>query len=247
MDLREVGYDDRDWINLAQDRDRWRAYDIHWNASPFHLQHGTQLDNGSWPHVSEVTMPWYADNNVHRLDWPARSPDLNLIEHLWDELDRRFRSREMRSTSIVQLTAMLQEKWRRMPVDILHKLVESMPDRVAAVIATRGGTRGSKGAKTVPKYFLVDSVIAKLHLVQLPRFLRESLSSVRPVYVIDVYKLTPSNGPKERSRRARDLTVASDNLSAIEFRPGDFFFNVEPVIRNEATHRKIVFRVGILA
>ncbi|KAJ4426700.1 hypothetical protein ANN_26498 [Periplaneta americana] len=69
----------------------------------------------------------------------------------------------------------------------------------------------------------------------------------RPAYVIDVYKLTPSNGPKERSRRARDLTVASDNLSAIEFRPGDFFFNVEPVIRNEATHRKIVFRVGILA
>ncbi|KAJ4435805.1 hypothetical protein ANN_18424 [Periplaneta americana] len=26
MDLREVGYGDRDWINLAQDRDRWRAY-----------------------------------------------------------------------------------------------------------------------------------------------------------------------------------------------------------------------------
>ncbi|KAJ4439065.1 hypothetical protein ANN_15021 [Periplaneta americana] len=28
MDLREVGYDDRDWLNLAQDRDRWRAYAI---------------------------------------------------------------------------------------------------------------------------------------------------------------------------------------------------------------------------
>ncbi|KAJ4445898.1 hypothetical protein ANN_12584 [Periplaneta americana] len=26
MDLREVGYDDRDWIDLAQDRDLWRAY-----------------------------------------------------------------------------------------------------------------------------------------------------------------------------------------------------------------------------
>ncbi|KAJ4447230.1 hypothetical protein ANN_09234 [Periplaneta americana] len=26
MDLREVGYDDRDCINLAQDRDQWRAY-----------------------------------------------------------------------------------------------------------------------------------------------------------------------------------------------------------------------------
>ncbi|KAJ4430041.1 hypothetical protein ANN_22249 [Periplaneta americana] len=26
MDLREVGYDGRDWINLARDRDQWRAY-----------------------------------------------------------------------------------------------------------------------------------------------------------------------------------------------------------------------------
>ncbi|KAJ4445482.1 hypothetical protein ANN_07290 [Periplaneta americana] len=26
VNLREVGYDGRDWINLAQDRDRWRAY-----------------------------------------------------------------------------------------------------------------------------------------------------------------------------------------------------------------------------
>ncbi|KAJ4448137.1 hypothetical protein ANN_10149 [Periplaneta americana] len=26
LDLREVGYDCRDWINAAQDRDRWRAY-----------------------------------------------------------------------------------------------------------------------------------------------------------------------------------------------------------------------------
>jgi hypothetical protein len=26
MDLREVEWDGRDWIDLAQDRDRWRAY-----------------------------------------------------------------------------------------------------------------------------------------------------------------------------------------------------------------------------
>ncbi|KAJ4445683.1 hypothetical protein ANN_12368 [Periplaneta americana] len=26
MDLRKVGYDDREWINLTQDRDQWRAY-----------------------------------------------------------------------------------------------------------------------------------------------------------------------------------------------------------------------------
>ena len=26
MDLRKVGYDARDWMNLAQDRDQWQAY-----------------------------------------------------------------------------------------------------------------------------------------------------------------------------------------------------------------------------
>jgi hypothetical protein len=26
IDLREVGWDGRDWIDLAQDRDRWRAH-----------------------------------------------------------------------------------------------------------------------------------------------------------------------------------------------------------------------------
>jgi hypothetical protein len=25
MDLREIGWDDMDWIDLTQDRDRWRA------------------------------------------------------------------------------------------------------------------------------------------------------------------------------------------------------------------------------
>jgi hypothetical protein len=25
MDLGEIGWDDRDWIELAQDRDQWRA------------------------------------------------------------------------------------------------------------------------------------------------------------------------------------------------------------------------------
>ncbi|KAJ4433904.1 hypothetical protein ANN_16217 [Periplaneta americana] len=32
MDLREVGYDDRDWINLSQDRDQWRAYIISYDS-----------------------------------------------------------------------------------------------------------------------------------------------------------------------------------------------------------------------
>jgi hypothetical protein len=36
------------------------------------------------------------------------------------------------------------------------------------------------------------------------QFLLELLSSARPVYVVDVYKLPPSNGPKGRNCRVQD-------------------------------------------
>ncbi|GFQ82336.1 hypothetical protein TNCT_252991 [Trichonephila clavata] len=35
----------------------------------------------------EFTMDWYGDNRVNRTDCLAKSPDLNLIENLCDELD----------------------------------------------------------------------------------------------------------------------------------------------------------------
>jgi hypothetical protein len=34
MDLREVGWDGMDWIDLAQDRDQWRALVEHGNEPP---------------------------------------------------------------------------------------------------------------------------------------------------------------------------------------------------------------------
>ncbi|KAJ8874199.1 hypothetical protein PR048_025041 [Dryococelus australis] len=54
------------------------------------------------------------------------SPDLNPIEHIWDELDRRVRACQAQPISIAQLMEWLREEWRRIPVDVQHTLVESM-------------------------------------------------------------------------------------------------------------------------
>ena len=35
-------------------------------------------------------MNWLAEHTVSSLNWLPYSPDLNPIEHLWDEIDRRI-------------------------------------------------------------------------------------------------------------------------------------------------------------
>ena len=59
-------------------------------------------------HTSKCTKTWMEDNNVAILNWPARSPDLNLIENVWRlmvqniyENGRSFKNKEDLKKEIV--------------------------------------------------------------------------------------------------------------------------------------------------
>jgi transposase len=49
--------------------------------------------------------------------WPSKSPDLNPIEHLWDDLDRRLRSRQPAPQILQELQQALEQEWGRIPQD----------------------------------------------------------------------------------------------------------------------------------
>ena len=108
----------------------WAQFGI----GPYLFQH----DNAPC-HTAGVINTWFEDMGVQKLDWPAQSPDINPIEHLWDELERRLRTRPCRPKNTRELFAALQEEWSKIPVETYRKLVESLPQRVADVIAAKGG------------------------------------------------------------------------------------------------------------
>ncbi|GFW48763.1 transposable element Tcb2 transposase [Trichonephila clavipes] len=49
--------------------------------------------------------------DIERMDWPARSPDLNPIEHVWDFLGRRWAARTLPPVTIRELRLALQDEW----------------------------------------------------------------------------------------------------------------------------------------
>ncbi|GFX48333.1 transposable element Tcb2 transposase [Trichonephila clavipes] len=71
----------------------------------------------------------------HTLPWPARSPDLSPVEHVWDPLKRQMPS----CHSVHDLELAVQDLWAHLPQYNIRCLINSMPDRVAAYIAAGGG------------------------------------------------------------------------------------------------------------
>ncbi|GFU86734.1 transposable element Tcb2 transposase [Trichonephila clavipes] len=68
--------------------------------------------------------------------WPACSPNLSSVEHVWDQLKRQIPS----CHSVHDLELAVQDLWAHLPQDNIRCLINSMPDRVAVCIAAGGGS-----------------------------------------------------------------------------------------------------------
>jgi hypothetical protein len=90
-------------------------------------------------HTPHIVKDWFRDNNVDVLPWPASSPDMSIIKHVWDHLDRMVRARRPPPSGEEELWRALQEEWARMDEAYIAKLYQSMSRRVRTLYEAKGG------------------------------------------------------------------------------------------------------------
>ncbi|GFW60357.1 transposable element Tc1 transposase [Trichonephila clavipes] len=84
------------------------------------------MDDNAPCHRTVAAEQLLESEDIERMDWPARSPDLNPIEHVCDFLGRRLAARTLPPVTIRELRLALQDEWATMPQQLIDTLILSM-------------------------------------------------------------------------------------------------------------------------
>ena len=126
--------DSNKYISILQEAYLGTLGDLHAKQQDFILQ----ADNDP-KHTSKATKAWLKGNGISTLDWPANSPDMNIMENLWAYLDDRVRAHPSNLSNSTKLWNVLQEEWKKISPEYVKKLYESIPRRVEEVCNAKGG------------------------------------------------------------------------------------------------------------
>lgn len=94
-------------------------------------------------HTAKVTQAYLHSVGITETDgtllyWPAQSPDLNPIEHMWAYLKKQLGKYQTRPKSCKELWQRISVEWYKIPVEYCRDLIRSMPKRLAAVQRAKG-------------------------------------------------------------------------------------------------------------
>lgn len=73
-------------------------------------------------HAAERTMKFLAEYRFKTMRWPAQSPDLNPIEHLWSHLKVKIAARLAIAKGVHELWQIVCEEWQEITADYCKKL-----------------------------------------------------------------------------------------------------------------------------
>ena len=93
------------------------------------------MDDNARAHRARITDQYLEQATIVLMEWPARSPDINPIEHAWDMLQTAC---PVQPASVQELRQALLEEWDQIPQYKIRRLISSMRRRCQAVIEAQG-------------------------------------------------------------------------------------------------------------
>lgn len=73
------------------------------------------MQDNARPHVAGVCQQFLQEEGIDAMDWPARSPDLNPIEHIWDITSRSIHQHHVAPQTVQELADALVQVWEEIP------------------------------------------------------------------------------------------------------------------------------------
>lgn len=96
------------------------------------------MHDNARPHTARVVRDYLNAVAITQMNWPARSPDMNPIEHVWDNLGRRVHQRNPSPRNVEELKLALVEEWENLPQEMIDGIIGGMRKRIQALIRARG-------------------------------------------------------------------------------------------------------------
>ncbi|GBN82805.1 hypothetical protein AVEN_120496-1 [Araneus ventricosus] len=87
---------------------------------------------------ARLVRSYLESGTIPQMTWPARSPDLNPIEHVWDMLGRRIAGHNVLPGTLHELQQDLLHEWALLPQQAINDNIASLPRRCQACISARG-------------------------------------------------------------------------------------------------------------
>ncbi|GFU63893.1 transposable element Tcb2 transposase [Trichonephila clavipes] len=73
------------------------------------------MDDNCRPHHANLVEDFLFEEGILGMEWPACSPDMNPIEHVWDAVESRVAGHQPPPQTLQELEKALLEEWDRIP------------------------------------------------------------------------------------------------------------------------------------
>ena len=95
--------------------------------------------DGASVHTAHISQAFLQNAHINVLEGPAKSPDVNIMENIWSDMQEEIKNLPQLPGTAVQLRQAVINAWNNVTQPSIRRLVASVPRRLRQIVAAEGG------------------------------------------------------------------------------------------------------------